>query len=108
MGAQQIRQRRLRRTRFVLFTLWAGAGMSLWGIILGASTGLRRSFALGCYLHERGRGRPPFRSRGAGDWQAPRRSRGDEACTCRRRLHEAVFVTPPVQDEWARYEPQFG
>jgi len=73
--------------------------MSLWGIVfLGASTGLCRISALGCHLHERGCGRPPFRSHGAGDWQAPRRSRGDEAWICQRRLHEAVLFTPPVQD----------
>jgi len=44
--------------------------MSLWGIIfLGASTGLRRIPVLGCHLHERGRGWPPFIFRGADNVQ---------------------------------------
>merc|ERR1712060_991212 len=44
----------------------AGAGMSFWSItFLGVATGLRLVSALGCHLHERGRGWPPFSFRGA-------------------------------------------
>jgi hypothetical protein len=46
----------------------AGAGVSFWDIIfLGVATWLRRVSALGCHLHERGRGWPPFSYSGADD-----------------------------------------
>jgi len=61
----------------------AGADMSFWSItFLGVATGLRLGSALGCHLHERGRGWPPFRFRGADDLQpilVTCMSRGNEA-----------------------------
>jgi len=61
----------------------AGAGMSFWSItFLGVATGLRLVSALGCHLHERGRGWPPFSFRGADDLQPifmTCMSRGNEA-----------------------------
>merc|ERR1712060_269605 len=65
---------------------WAtrvGAGVSFWGIIfLDVSTGLCLVSALGCHLHERGRGWPLFSCRGADDLQrilVTCTSRGNEA-----------------------------
>jgi len=61
----------------------AGAGVSFLGIILpGVSPGLCLVSALGCHLHERGRGWPLFSCRGADDLQpilVTCTSRGNEA-----------------------------
>jgi len=60
-----------------------GSMYDFWSItFLGAATGLRLVSALGCHLHERGRGWPPFRFRGADDLQPIQvtcMSRGNEA-----------------------------
>merc|ERR1711920_242323 len=49
-----------------VFASLCGTGGSMydfWSItFLGAATGLRLVSALGCHLHERGRGWPPFRA----------------------------------------------
>jgi len=59
------------------------------------SARVRRVSALGCHLHERGRGGPPFSGRGADDLQrilcVPRMSRGDEPRIRQRRLSNAIL-----------------
>merc|ERR1711920_24668 len=61
---------RCTRTSLRRWAARAGAGMSFWSItFLGVATGLHFVSALGCHLHERGHGWPPFSFRGADDLQ---------------------------------------